>query len=145
MSHFRICLCPWSCTKEGCFPQGACFFRCWCYLLSCLLSSYEVVEFPRFIDKSKMVKLNVYGRGRLLRMAIMFTCQLAFIFFGESLFYPVFGYGSHTVQAMTRACSPVSWATRTSWRWCTIPAPGFWGSSCRSTIWAVSPVRSSRS
>ncbi|KAJ5861332.1 uncharacterized protein N7529_008642 [Penicillium soppii] len=29
-----------------------------------------------------MVKLDVYGRGRSLRMAIMFTCQLAFIFFG---------------------------------------------------------------
>ncbi|KAJ6018820.1 hypothetical protein N7522_000887 [Penicillium canescens] len=29
-----------------------------------------------------MVKLNIYGRGRSLRMAIMFTCQLAFIFFG---------------------------------------------------------------
>ncbi|KAJ5390444.1 uncharacterized protein N7496_001512 [Penicillium cataractarum] len=29
-----------------------------------------------------MVKLNLYGRGRPLRMAIMFTCQLAFILFG---------------------------------------------------------------
>ncbi|RJE19403.1 Sugar and other transporter [Aspergillus sclerotialis] len=30
----------------------------------------------------KMVKFNIYGRGLGLRMAIMFTCQLAFIFFG---------------------------------------------------------------
>ncbi|KAJ5439549.1 uncharacterized protein N7458_010547 [Penicillium daleae] len=29
-----------------------------------------------------MVKLNLYGRGRPLRIAIMFTCQLAFILFG---------------------------------------------------------------
>ncbi|KAJ5092826.1 hypothetical protein N7456_008687 [Penicillium angulare] len=29
-----------------------------------------------------MVKYNMYGRGLPLRMAIMFTCQLAFIFFG---------------------------------------------------------------
>ncbi|KAJ5105884.1 hypothetical protein NUU61_003231 [Penicillium alfredii] len=29
-----------------------------------------------------MVKLDIYGRGLPLRMAIMFTCQLAFIFFG---------------------------------------------------------------
>ena len=30
-----------------------------------------------------MVKFNIYGRGLGLRMAIMFTCQLAFIFFGR--------------------------------------------------------------
>ena len=35
-----------------------------------------------------MVKLDLYGRGRPLRMAIMFTCQLAFIFFG------IFSYSS---------------------------------------------------
>jgi hypothetical protein len=32
---------------------------------------------------SVMVKINIYGRGRPLRMAIMFTCQLAFILFGK--------------------------------------------------------------
>ncbi|CAG8179075.1 unnamed protein product [Penicillium salamii] len=31
-----------------------------------------------------MVKFDIYGRGRSLRVAIMFTCQLAFIFFGAS-------------------------------------------------------------
>ena len=29
-----------------------------------------------------MVKFNMYGRGLALRMAIMFTCQMAFILFG---------------------------------------------------------------
>lgn len=29
-----------------------------------------------------MVKFNIYGRGLALRMAIMFTCQMAFILFG---------------------------------------------------------------
>ncbi|CAG8366240.1 unnamed protein product [Penicillium salamii] len=31
-----------------------------------------------------MVKFDIYGRGRSLRVAIMFTCQLAFIFFGAT-------------------------------------------------------------
>jgi hypothetical protein len=43
------------------------------YHLSILLSR---------ILRHTMVKLDVYGRGRPLRMAIMFTCQLAFVFFG---------------------------------------------------------------
>lgn len=39
------------------------------------------------LNSTKMVKLNIYGRGRSLRMAIMFTCQLAFIFFGAYTLY----------------------------------------------------------
>lgn len=52
-----------------------CFFRPLHYSLS---TRVLLLSTPRLV----MVKLNIYGRGRPLRMAIMFTCQLAFILFG---------------------------------------------------------------
>lgn len=58
-----------------------------------------------------MVKLDIYGRGLPLRMAIMFTCQLAFIFFGT---HPIrdtlcmvgfyLGMSANFTKAMTKVC-----------------------------------------
>lgn len=54
--------------------------------LRCVIPySFFPVERSGCLIAVTMVKLNMYGRGLPLRMAIMFTCQLAFIFFGEYL------------------------------------------------------------
>lgn len=52
---------------------------------------------------------------------------------------------AHSAQATIKACSQESSATEISWKWCIIPVPASWESSCRSTTWAVSPGPSSPS
>jgi hypothetical protein len=79
--------------------------RCGIYKSFPLLTSHLYFYFPRTgyaivigLNSTKMVKLNIYGRGRSLRMAIMFTCQLAFIFFGAYTLYSGLVNGTRTAN-----------------------------------------------
>lgn len=66
-----------------------------------------------------MVHVNMFGTGRTLQAAIWAACGMAFILFGTIFpsFYGLCGHpiSSNNLQATTKASSPASSRTKTSW------------------------------